>query len=101
MFNADGYNLTISGNFTNNGTFTSGNGLAKFNGSSTQTISGSSNTSLYDFIKTSSNDLVLDGSSTTITVSNSFDWIDNDDKIIVDGTAMSFIINDDVLVNMG
>lgn len=41
-FNAGGQNLAISGNWTNNGTFTSGTQMTTFNGSATQTISGSS-----------------------------------------------------------
>ena len=98
---ANGYNLTIGRNFTNNSTFTSGTGTAKFNGTSTQTISGSSNTSFYNFIKNTSSDLVFSGNSTTVTIANSFTWKDNDDKISIDGTSMSVIINDEVFVNMG
>ena len=100
-FDADGYNITVAGNFTNNGTFSSGTGIAKFDGLITQTISGSSNTSFYKFIKNTSSDLVFSGNSTTITVLNSFIWIDNDDKININGTNLNVIINDKVLVNMG
>ena len=100
-FDANGYNITVAGNFTNNGTFTSGTGIAKFDGPATQTISGSSNTSFYKFIKNTSSDLVFSGSGTTITAANSFTWIDRDDKININGTNLNVIINDKVLVNMG
>jgi len=100
-FDANGYNITVAGDFTNNSTFTSGTGIAKFDGTSTQTISGSSNTSFYKFIKNTSSELVFSGNGTTIAATNSFTWLDNDDKININGTNLNVIINDKVLVNMG
>ncbi|MEJ5308332.1 MAG: G8 domain-containing protein [Anaerolineae bacterium] len=40
--NANDLNLTVGGNWANNGTFTAGSGTVTFNGSSAQTIGGSS-----------------------------------------------------------
>lgn len=41
---ANNLDLTVGGNWTNDGTFTAGSGMVTFNGSSEQTISGSSTT---------------------------------------------------------
>ena len=99
--NANNFNLTIGGNFTNNSNFISGTGTVKFNGTVSQTISGSNNISFYNFIKNSGSDLIFTGNNNTIIISNSFTWKDNDDKILIDGANTSVIINDKVLVNMG
>lgn len=42
------YNITVAGNFTNNGTITSRNDITTFNGSSSQTISASASQTFYD-----------------------------------------------------
>ncbi len=42
--NANGNNITLTGNFTNNGTFTPGSGTLTLSGGSNQTISGSGST---------------------------------------------------------
>ncbi|NJO87673.1 MAG: T9SS type A sorting domain-containing protein, partial [Chloroflexia bacterium] len=62
VFNTNDLNVTIGGDFTNNGTYNYGTNLTTFNGT-TQSISGSSTTNFYD----------LDVSPTSsLTVNNSF-----------------------------
>src|SRR5438105_10004299 len=45
---ANNYAINLKGNFTNNGTYTSRSGTVTFNGTSAQTLSGSSSTSFYN-----------------------------------------------------
>ncbi len=47
MSSSTQYTLTVSGNFTNNGTFNAGIGVVDFNSSENQTIDGSTSTSFY------------------------------------------------------
>ncbi|MDO9633755.1 MAG: hypothetical protein Q7J05_01765 [Paludibacter sp.] len=62
------YQLTLGGNFTQNNTFTQGTGTVLLNGSSTQTISGSSATTFYNLtINKSGGEVTL---SKAISVSN-------------------------------
>ena len=46
---ASNYSLSLTGNFTNNGTFTSHSGTVTFNGGSAQTISGTTDPNFYNF----------------------------------------------------
>ncbi len=46
--NANGLTMNVGGNWTNNGTFTHGNGAVHFNGSGAQAIGGSSISSFFD-----------------------------------------------------
>jgi hypothetical protein len=55
IFDANGLQLNIKGNFSNNGTFTSNNNTVLFNGTSTQSITGA--TTFYDLTKSTSNTL--------------------------------------------
>ncbi|MEA4935032.1 MAG: T9SS type A sorting domain-containing protein [Paludibacter sp.] len=62
------YQLTVGGNFTQNNTFTQGTGTVILNGSTTQTISGSSATTFYNLtVNKSGGEVTL---SKAITVSN-------------------------------
>lgn len=62
------YQLTLGGNFVQNNTFTQGTGTVILNGSSTQTISGSSPTTFYNLtVNKSGGELTL---SKAVTVSN-------------------------------
>jgi hypothetical protein len=62
-------NITLAGNWINDGTFTQGTGTVTFDGSST--ISGSTTTTFYDLVITGS----LTGHATDMNVSGS--WTDN------------------------
>ncbi|MBL4578145.1 MAG: CUB domain-containing protein, partial [Flavobacteriales bacterium] len=101
---ANGFRIRSKGNFTNNGTFTHGNGEVIFSGTTAQIINGSSNTIFYDFSKSSTVDLTLGDATvgTTIEVSNNLSWTDNDDKIIIgNGQSTIFKINDDIYIKGG
>ena len=65
--NANGLNLNIGGDFTNGGVFTSNANTTTFNGSASQTITGTIN--FYRLSKTTSNTVTL-APSATIGVSN-------------------------------
>ena len=59
--NSNGF-ISLKGNFTNNGTFTSGTGTVAFNGTSGQTIAGTGGLAFYN--------LTMGNSSTGVTLSN-------------------------------
>lgn len=67
VFNANGLDLNIGGNFTNSGTFTHGNNTTTFNGTSDQAITGT--TVFYKLTKTSTNTLTT---NSAITVADDF-----------------------------
>lgn len=99
--NANGKIIRSKGDFINNGTFAHGNGDVQFNGNSIQHIKGSSNIGLYKMTKNGSGELIVgdDANNITITAENSFDWINNEDKITVgNGTETSLIINDNLFI---
>ena len=82
--------IQLAGDWTNNGTFTHGNSAITLSGYATQTISGSSDTQFYNLTinrsGAGSNALILGDNATpgkTIEVTNTFDWMDNDDIITV------------------
>lgn len=58
-FRLNGFNLTLAGNFTNNGTFTPGTNTVTFNGSSAQTIGGTSATTFNNLTINNANDVTL------------------------------------------
>jgi hypothetical protein len=60
VFDANGLQLNIKGNFSNSGTFTSHNNIVVFNGSSTQAITGV--TTFYNLTKSTSNTLNVNSS---------------------------------------
>ena len=73
--NGDGATLSVSGNFTNNGTFTANQGTVVFNGSTDQTINGTSTSTVFNNLtinKTLGKILLgdLSNASHNITVSN-------------------------------
>ena len=49
--NSNNFNLTVGGNWTNNGVFTQGVRTVTFNGSGAQAIGGSVNTTFYDLVR--------------------------------------------------
>lgn len=59
-FNASSFNLTVNGNFTNNATFAAGTSTITFNGSTLQSLSGTTDPNFYN--------LVMDNSSTGVTL---------------------------------
>jgi fibronectin-binding autotransporter adhesin len=62
-------NISIAGNWTNNGTFTQGTGTVTFSGGSAQTQGGSTNTTFYNLaVSKSANNVTLStGTATTVT----------------------------------
>ncbi len=76
--------ITYSGDFENNGTFTHNNGGVTFDGAGT--ICGTENTTFYNYAKNGSGELLIGDPATadkTILVGNNWNWIDNNDKITV------------------
>ena len=71
-FDSKNFDVTLNGNLTNNGTFTSTNNTCYFAGSSSQTISGSGTNTFWNVEMNSGNDLILGAS---VTVSNNFDLL--------------------------
>jgi hypothetical protein len=70
-FDAGGLDLTLNGDFTCLGTFIPNSNTTHFSGSGTQTITGNGSTiNFYNFDKTASNNLILNGGTTPVTVSN-------------------------------
>lgn len=72
-FNAGGQALGISGNWTNNGTFTSGTQTTIFNGTAAQTISGSSVTGFSTWVVNSGATVIVPDTNiptATVAVSN-------------------------------
>lgn len=69
VLNSNGFDLTVGGNWVNNGTFTQGSRTVKFNG--TSTISGSTQTTFYNIIITGT----VTGHATNMYVSR--DWTNN------------------------
>lgn len=68
-FNVGGFNLTLSGNWTNNGTVSSNTGIVTFNGTSTQTITDASGTAAFTAL-TMAGTGTLDFASNVTTSSN-------------------------------
>ena len=106
ILNANGKRVYCTGNFTNNGTYTAASNKILFNGESTQTIKGSSNTTFYDFEKNTAAELIIGdpvASGKTIEVANTFSWEDNNDEIQVgNGQVTTFkISNDNLLIQNG
>jgi len=90
-----GNTISVGGNWTNNGTFTHGNGTVTFNASSgTPTIGGSAGTTFYNLTKNSAQALTVGDAAAaglTIAVSNAFTWTDNNDTITVgNGQTVTF-----------
>jgi fibronectin-binding autotransporter adhesin len=61
--NANNRNITLAGNWSNSGTFTTGTGTVIFNGSSSSTISGT--TAFNNLTVSKSNNVTLSGTATT------------------------------------
>ncbi len=90
IFDANGLDLTINGDFTNSGTFTPNLNTTYFSGTSNQTITGT--TTFYNLTKTSAVDLQLDAGTTDITITNEFDvqdgtLSDNSNEIYIQGNC--------------
>jgi hypothetical protein len=67
-FDAMGYLVTISGDITNNGTYTPNGNTTELNGTGNQTITG--NTTFYNLTKSTANTLCLAEGNAEITVQN-------------------------------
>ncbi len=60
------YNLTLGGDFTNNGTFTCGTGTVTFNGTAAQNLGGTTSTAFYKLTVNKSGSNVKLGSNATV-----------------------------------
>ncbi len=87
-FNTDGLDVTVKGNFTNNGTYTSGANITTLNGT-TQLLNGTSSTQF--------NDLVIDP-ATSVTLSNHITV--NHDLSILGGTFATSTYNVNIKGNL-
>jgi hypothetical protein len=86
-YDANGLNLTVSGNFINNGTFIPNGNTTDFNGTTNQVVNGASATSFYNLTYSSDLDFSI---TNDVTVSNIFDmadgtFTDNDNTLTVKG----------------
>lgn len=63
-FQLNGRNLTLAGNFTNNGTFTASTNTVTFNGSAAQTIGGSSTSTFNNLTMNNASDVSLTQNAT-------------------------------------
>jgi hypothetical protein len=92
--NSDGWNITVKGNWINNGTYTPAGNITYFSGSTTQEITGV--TTFYDFRKTASNTININND---ITVLNEFHLLngtlaDRGNEIMVYGNLFNNGIHD-------
>ncbi|BDX37477.1 hypothetical protein CYCD_08320 [Tenuifilaceae bacterium CYCD] len=92
--NSDGWNITVKGNWTNNGTYTPAGNITSFSGNSTQEITGA--TTFYDFKKTANNTVNI---NSNITVLNEFHLLngtlaDRGNEIMVYGNLFNNGIHD-------
>jgi hypothetical protein len=92
-FDANGLDLTINGNLTNNGTFLANGNNTYFSGSgASQTITG--NTNFYNLFKTTTNNLVLAAGTTQLNISNNLSlqsgtFTDNSNNAYVQGDCQN------------
>ena len=93
-FDANGYDLTLNGNLTNEGTYTAGNNTTYFSGSSAQSIGGSATTIF--------NDVEVNGTG-VLSIDNANVSIGNDLTVdlgaTLDTKALSLSVQGDVLNN--
>ena len=92
--NSNSWDITVNGNWTNNGTYTPAGNITSFSGSSTQDITGA--TTFYDFKKTASNTVNI---YNNITVLNEFHLLngtlaDRGNEILVYGNLFNNGIHD-------
>ncbi|PWD99771.1 T9SS type A sorting domain-containing protein [Marinilabilia rubra] len=88
VFNANGLDLTLNGNFTNDGDFVAGGNNTFFTGLTDQTLSG--NTTFYNLQKDGSTDFILSSGVTAVNVANNMSinqgsLIDNSNTVFVQG----------------
>lgn len=104
-----GYGLTISGNFTNNGSFSAGSGTVTFNRDGDQTISGTSTTNFYILALNmgSSNTNVLDVlspitiNSGNLTLSNGTFKLSSDSNLAISSGSYTIPASGGLWVNGG
>ncbi|HOR10302.1 MAG TPA: hypothetical protein PLM05_09880, partial [Bacteroidales bacterium] len=102
-FNANGLDLHLNGDMTVTGSYTPQGNTTFFSGGGTQTVNiGGSGVSFYNLDKTSSENLVLNGSNTTVSVAGSLylragTFTDNGNSVTVRGN----VLNDAIHVNNG
>ncbi|MEP5613923.1 MAG: LamG-like jellyroll fold domain-containing protein, partial [Cyclobacteriaceae bacterium] len=103
-FGLGGFELTVTGRLTNNGTFTHSNGKVTFAGSAEQQLSGSSATTLYDVeVNNPGNEVRIETTTTienTVTLTSGFITISDNPLTLTStgeisgGSATSFFITE-------
>jgi hypothetical protein len=91
-FDANGLDLNLKGNFTNNGTFIPNGNTTYLSGSSDQTITG--NTNFYNLIKNQSNNVKLTDGTTQLNIANNLKledgtFTDNSNTVYVKGDCQN------------
>ena len=104
-FDAKDNRIRLYGDFTNNGIFTAGTSELIIKGDENQTISGTSDIEFYDVTLNSFGNLIIGNplvSNFKMEITNSFNWLDNNDKITVgNGTQASLILPGDLTIYNG
>lgn len=103
-FGLGGFELTVTGRLTNDGTFTHGDGKVTFSGTAEQQVSGSSAITFYDVeVNNSGNEVRIEASTTienTVTLTNGFFTISDNSFVITStgeiagGSSSSFFITE-------
>jgi hypothetical protein len=92
-FNLNGQTLTLNGRFTNNGTFTHGNGTVVFDGTEDEQISGASGVTFYDLtINSTSNEVAVETPvvvENTLTLQSGYVAISDDQLSLTDNGEIS------------
>jgi len=82
---ASNYSLSLTGNFTNSGTFNARNGTVTFNGASAQTVAGTVDAAFYNLTMNNSSTGVAIGLNTSVTNTLNF----NDGNLTTQGYTLT------------